>query len=285
MDPATSTTAYRVLASATLAWARFNRAVDRAQTAAQQAASGFLGSALTTSELQDLCVRLYGAAPGEYAAKRGLETWEEAWYDASLPAPPATVLVTAAGSGREAAALVARGYTVDALEPEPGFAAACAALPGVRHVVASGHDELARAVLDGAGGPAVVFSGRSYDAVIIGWGSFTHVLDQTSRLRLVETASRLAPAGPVLLSFFAAGPHRPPRSRAGSLGRLAGSRVARLRRTMPGAGPDDRIFWHLGFTHSFSPDEIEVLALASGRRSDYQASPYGHATLSTAAEG
>lgn len=281
MDPAAATTAYRVLAGATLAWVRVNRSVDRAQAIVQQATSGFLGAAFTTAELNDLGLRLYGAAPGVYSALRGLMEWETAWYDASLPSPPATILVTAAGSGREAAALVARGYTVDALEPEPGFAAVCASVPGLRDFVTADHNQLASAVLDGISDPAAVLGGRTYDGVIIGWGSFTHLLDQAGRIRLLQAAGCLTPTGPVLLSFFAKGTRALPPSRLRSLSRAAGLRLARLRHVEPGAEAGDGIVWHLGFVHSFAEEDIEALARSVGRHADYASSPYGHATLRT----
>jgi hypothetical protein len=224
-------------------------------------------------------VGLHGAATGAYSTKRGLDQWESEWYRASLPTPPATLLVTAAGSGREAAALVAQGYTVDALEPEPGFAARCATIPGLRAVVVADHDQLAAAVLDEAPGPAAVLSDRTYDAVIVGWGSFTHLLDPAGRIRLARAADRLTPNGAILLSFFAAGDRPLTASRAKKLGRALGARVARRRHITPGAAPDDRIVWHLGFVHSCSEAEIDALARTVERESSYEASPYGHATL------
>ncbi len=95
---------------------------------------GLLTEALSIEELEELTVRLYDRAAGQYSGQ-SVQDWENAMFDRWLPPAPAHILVTAAGSGREARALIARGHAVDALEPTPGMAATCAAVPGIGMVV------------------------------------------------------------------------------------------------------------------------------------------------------
>ena len=41
-----------------------------------------------------------------------------------------------------------------------------------------------------------------FDAVLLGWGSFGHVLREADRLELLRACDRIAPGGPILLSIF-----------------------------------------------------------------------------------
>jgi hypothetical protein len=259
--------------------ARVDRGLQRMRGALQSAASGILGGALSTEELDTLALRLYDLAPGSYKASTGLHAWEGPWYDdAGLP-PGGSVLVTAAGSGREVKALLERGFTVTAAEPLPRFAAACAELPGIEQVAVADHAAIAAAILDGDANEASTLRGREFSGVIIGWGSFTHILQADDRVRLLRACDALAPRGPVLISFFgreAAASHPP---RAARAGRRLGRSIARRRGITSGAAAGDRLYWHLGFTHAYTAEEIECLAEAVGRDADVTLRPYGHATL------
>ena len=42
------------------------------------------------------------------------------------------------------------------------------------------------------------------DAVLVGWGSYTHLLRTARRVRFLESLRGICPGGPVLLSFFVA---------------------------------------------------------------------------------
>jgi hypothetical protein len=42
----------------------------------------------------------------------------------------------------------------------------------------------------------------AFDAVLLGWGSFGHVLERAERFELLRACDRIAPNGPILLSIF-----------------------------------------------------------------------------------
>ena len=78
--------------------------------------------ALRSDEKSRLTVKVYDLYPGYMDVGDGLYQAEEAWLARNLPPPPCHVLVGACGTGREAIALAARGYHVDAFEPAPAIA-------------------------------------------------------------------------------------------------------------------------------------------------------------------
>jgi hypothetical protein len=273
---------YRFLAALTVAVARHDAALQRRRDRLRTVASHFLPQALNAEEASDLTLRLYDAAPAMYANKAGLMDWERTWYERDLPPAPAHILLGAAGSGRELAVLLANGYTVDAFEPVVPMAIACRAAGKDVEVLACDYDQFCAAVLDGAADPAAVFAGRTYDAVILGWGSLTNVLRDEDRRRLFKAAAHVATDGPILASFFlrsAATADSPP-TRAARGGARLGRLLGRRRGIVPLDEPCD-LFWHLGLTHTFTPEEIAALATAIGRTATCYTDGYGHATLRT----
>jgi hypothetical protein len=110
--------------------------------------------------------------------------------------------------------------------------------------------------------------------VVLGWGSFTHVLEAAERTRLLR-ALDAACAGPILASFWMrdlAGASSP--GRADALGRRLGRALARLRGAS-GAGLDS------AFGHQFARDEVEALAAGAGRKVIWEgeSGAYPHATF------
>lgn len=237
---------------------------------------GLASESLSVDELDALTVRLYALAPGLYG-RRSLEAWEAAMFDRALPPAPARVLVTAAGSGREARALIAEGYLVDCLEPVPAMAEACAAVEGIGDVWTASHSDLVTAVEQG-GGPAAALADRRFDAIVVGWGSFTHVLSRDRQHRLLAACDRLAPSGPIFVSFFARAQGTSRQTRSLELGSRLGRRLA-AGRGLERGDLQIGLAWHLGFTHALTTEEIEALAVALGRTAEIDMSPYGHAVL------
>jgi hypothetical protein len=265
-----------ILGHVMVASARLDHAAARNRDRWRVFLYGLASEALSTDELEALTIRLYGHAPNRYTS-RTLHDWEAALFARELPAPPASVLVTAAGSGREARVLVERGYKVEALEPVPAMAASCASVPGVGAVWTADHDDLVAAV-ETRTGPAAALADRRFDAVIVGWGSFTHILTRERQRRLLAACDRLAPSGPVLISFFTRGEGLGRRPRAFEAGARLGRRLAARR----GVAPKDQwigFAWHLGFTYPYTAEEIEGLAAGVGRTADVAMTPYGHAAL------
>lgn len=101
-------------------------------------------------------------------------------------------MIPGAGTGRELLALLGAGYQVDAFEP----AAAMVELAN-RTVPALGAAPVACVSLqEWSRCPA----GR-YDAILTGWGMWTHILLHDDRVAALRAFRRVCAAGPVLLSF------------------------------------------------------------------------------------
>lgn len=275
---------YRVLRAGTLGAARLDRALQHGRLASTAFVGGLLTTSLDITEMSDLTIALYGLVPSQPATS-ALRDWELDWYTSSLPPAPASLLVTAAGTGREVEGLRRRGYSVDAFEPAAGQAGLIATATGSVAVSAS-YDDFVRATLENESNAATPLVSRSYDAVILGWGSFTHVLDPVNQRAVITACDRLCPEGPLLVSFWAATTESP-RGRAYVAGRRLGERVARMRGTMgPQSRPEQTGYlgfaFNVGFTRRFSREDLESLAGDVGRRLTlFELEPYAHATLST----
>lgn len=121
----------------------------------------------------------------------GLFDFEARAIDRFFPAPPAHLLVHAAGSGREVHALLGRGYRVTAAEPVAAFAAAAREDFGtrVRVVLAA----LESPVSDALAGP---FAG-----ILVGWSAYGHLLESDTRVRVLRSLREACPDGPILVSW------------------------------------------------------------------------------------
>jgi len=288
---------YPTLRRGVVLYARADDLVRRAQDRARRWAEDLLGEALSPDEQADLGVHLYAASPPGAGAPADLWPWERAWFQRRLPLPPAALLLGGAGAGREAAALTQLGYRVDAFEPVAALQPRCAAAVGPEGEALVGtYQDLARSVLTGEPGPLYRFAGHKYQAVIFGWGSFTHVLEERERQETLVACARLAPAGPILASFWmrgggqaatagasasasasASGGSDEAPSRARQVGRL----IARLRGSRANRARHAFGTW-CGFAHVFSREEIESLAASIDRRVQWEADPgttYPHVTL------
>ncbi len=256
----------------------------RMHLSAQRVFAGLCAEALTVDEKSALTVRIYDSFPDYRSVGDTLYVWEEPWFASRLPPPPARVLVGACGTGREAIALAERGYRVDAVEPAPEFVVESRRRLGTRgQVFRASYEQLSALVLDEADGGQPLQRAR-YDAVILGSGSLTHVLDPREQQRILNAVSVLCPQGPILASFFCenddAGP--PPTGRAMRLGRRIGRLVGRARRLRD--APSDRLSYraHSGFAYTYTPREIERLAHGAGREVAWEQGdmrPFHYATF------
>jgi hypothetical protein len=185
--------------------------------------------------------------------------WEERVIEQFFPKAPARVLVGGAGGGREAFALLDRGYEVTAFDPSGGLVRAMAgrrASDGRLDLYVGAYEDLPRLQpVAEAGGTVDVASLAPFDASVIGWGSFSHV--RTSELRIHTLRSfAAATRGPVVVSFL-------------KMGSLASSRplVQRIRRTLrqrKGREDGDAFSVHIGYYHVFEDHEVAELARQAG---------------------
>lgn len=230
------------------------RATDRARSE--------LVTALASDEVLDRFNDIaYGGSrsyrPETSSFRAYLFPWEEEAIRRFFPKPPAHVLVGGAGGGREALALIDRGYRVTAFDPSPGLADALAAhahaLPTLA-VYRTRYEELPH--LDGVSGQdgAELSTLPTIDAAIAGWGSFSHLRTHELRVAALDSLAQATP-GPILVSFLGLYDDERP-----------ASFVGRLRRALPrrqGRGPADVFSVYIGFYHRTSGQEVEDLAMAA----------------------
>jgi hypothetical protein len=179
----------------------------------------------------DLSRRLYSRstkyADGSAHNESGLFEFERIAIERSFPPPPASILVGACGGGRELFGLVELGYRIaSAYDPVAAFIEALRCDPRLLEA----KDRLyvgTHQALDSIGPVSDEHSGTGrVDAVIVGWGSYTHLLRAARRVRFLRSLRSQCPHGPVLLSFFVASDmqegERPHRLRS-NLRRLLGT--------------------------------------------------------------
>lgn len=257
----------------------------RLHHSAQRVVAGLCAEALSTEEKSLLTVRIYDAFPDYFEVGDTLYAWEEPWFAARLPPAPARVLVGACGTGREAVALADRGYRVDAVEPAPDFVVESRRRLGGRgQVFRASYEQLSALLLDRPDSGSNPLQRTRYDAVILGSGSLTHVLEPMEQRRLMRALSQLCPQGPILASFFCDPDDAlpPPEGHALRLGRRLGRLVARARRLRSAPSPRLSYRPHSGFAYTYTPREIERLARSVGREVAWEhgnMQPFHYATL------
>ena len=155
----------------------------------------------------DISRSMYGSAAkyslGSEHNESGLFAFERGAIEAAFPPPPASILVGACGGGRELFALVERGYRVAAAyDPVPTFIEALRNDPRL----AECRDRICLGSHQGIGSIPPITElrqlGNAVDAVIVGWGSYTHILRAERRVELLRSLRALCPRGPLLVSFF-----------------------------------------------------------------------------------
>lgn len=194
---------------------------------------------------------------------RGLMDWEDRFLTLMGLEKDAHILLGGAGGGRELVALTARGYKVTAFEPSPPLAADLAREAKTRPgtvALTGGYDDLVDAV-KGQGPLAGLKESGRFDAVILGWRSFAHVLGDAKRRAVLMATRTLAPEAPLLLSYL-------PPSTSGS--NTVGPRTAQFRGMLKRLGapaaadPGDHFVPWAGFHHEMTPSDIEALAVSTG---------------------
>jgi hypothetical protein len=219
--------------------------------------------------------------PGGHRFRSGLFAWERRAFDLPIFPRGGRVLVGAAGAGRELVALEERGFSVVAFDPCAPFADAARSVadPTRSTVIHAAYEDLVAAA-EGRGGPlAEAVAGPPFDAVVLGWGSLSHVLPASARASLLRAVHTLAPNAPVLTSFAievdsSAAPDSKGRVRD-ALRRLFGALHA------PGVSETgDHFFLNGGFFVYLAHDEIVRLAWDAGYEvAHYEDTSYPHAIL------
>lgn len=224
---------------------------------------GLALEALSDEELHTLTSARYARSR---SARRELFDWERTWFERDLPPPPARVLVGGAGHGRELAWLDRRGYEIVAFDP---------ACPSARVHELGYEDFVAPTSRARATALGTIRGGAPYDAVIFGWGSYTHVAGHELRTEVLRAMRELSD-GPLLVSYWChASGSVPAPGRAARLGTLLG----RVRGGRHADRRGDRVVPHAGYAHRFTDDEIVKLARNASYRACCHRDGYPHATL------
>lgn len=127
--------------------------------------------------------------------RRGLFSWEQAMVERYFPRP-GLVLITSAGAGREVLALLDRGDRVVATECVESLHAELA--QRLAPALATAAARVLRAPPDHV--PAAL---GPFDAAIIGWGAYTHLIGKARRRALLRSlGASLRPGAPLLLSYL-----------------------------------------------------------------------------------
>lgn len=196
------TVRYRLLRG----WALQSRKVQHLTRRVEHAVNVWTGAALNgllrDAEKEALSIDLYDASFRPDNDHDGLYDWEQQWFERRLPAPPASILIGAAGAGREASALRELGYHVHAFEPAASAFQLCQVKVGPDFVDQASYEDFIATVLRGESRGLRLPSETTFDAVLLGWGSFGHVLQRTDRSELLRACDQVAPHGPILLSLF-----------------------------------------------------------------------------------
>jgi 2-polyprenyl-3-methyl-5-hydroxy-6-metoxy-1,4-benzoquinol methylase len=171
--------------------------------------------------------------------------WEEVVVRDQFPKPGARVLVGGAGGGREPLALAEMGFDVVAFDPaEPLIAALGRQAPPSVTALPGAYEDM----------DTLFGEGDRFDAAIVGWGSFSHLRDEETRIATLRSFARLT-EGPILVSFLALKPGGIPPGLA---------RIRRFLPRRPNRDDQDIFAVSIGFYHPVDEEEVRRLADAAG---------------------
>ncbi|MBK9123581.1 MAG: class I SAM-dependent methyltransferase [Chloroflexi bacterium] len=175
-----------------------------------------------------------------------------------------TIMLGAAGGGREIVALARLGKTVSAFECQPALVESARHLLKARAIDA----ELVLAKPD-----HVPASFGSFDGLILGWGGYAHIAGRGARIDfLKQFRTHVDTGGPILISFFV--------NSAVSRKMRWTFRIARvIRRIRLSREPVElRDALCNRYEHYFTEDEVRAELEAAGFELVYYAAePFGHA--------
>ncbi|TAK23755.1 MAG: methyltransferase domain-containing protein [Myxococcaceae bacterium] len=267
-------------------WARAvlatHRALDRLHDQRASATLELLRSGLPASARGPFTDAVFARqptySPGGARFSEALFDWELAALQHPAWPRSGRVLLGGAGGGRELSALSALGYEVEAFEPSAladDLARVALSAPTACTALRGDYDALVRALTGGDGPLRPLAPPTRFDAVALGWGSLSHLLDPSEHRALLRALRRAWPSAPVLLSV-----HRLPS--APSLPRAARA-VRRLAEGLgwPGAALSDAVDLQpfAGFIYRFSERELGELAEGAGYVATIRARPYLHGVL------
>jgi hypothetical protein len=244
--------------------------IDRFATVLLKAFSSLALTSLDAESLRQLTMSAYRKS--WRLSDRGLYGWEKEWFKRDLPPPPAKLLVGGAGRGREVLALARMGYTVVAFEPVQEFVhlTATKAVSGFNVECFSGFYE---DMLDEPGHmPSTLLleieKRAPVDAILFGWGSFSHIPGTDNRLKVLKKCVDLCSQGPILVSYLTPLLDEPSenKSRVHRLVHASGRLFNHLTNRKSVAETGDRFLGKIGYCHYFKFSDIRKLGRELGRK-------------------
>lgn len=220
-----------------------------------------------------------GYSSGGTYFRQSLFDWEKKLLQAPFPSS-GKILVGGAGGGREVSALLKRGYRVWAFDPVSTFVRDME-LVGDGHeglkVWQDSYENFSQNASTDSGNYFREHSIDDFDGVVLGWGSFSHLLSDSSRCDLLQVIRKIAPKAPVLLSFLTRNESQTSRwDRMRPFLRKSFRMMGARNQLKEG----DTFYPGSGFVHLFSPEEILELASESGYHVFvFEKVPYPHALL------
>jgi hypothetical protein len=200
--------------------------------------------------------------PDSKSFRRGLFDWEAEVVARHFPPPPARILVGGAGGGREAFALLEKGYEVVAFDPAERLVRSMAAAPEARsgklRVYCGGYESLPRLRAADDSTPGIDLQQEApFDAAIVGWTSISHLRSDRARVETLRHFGNLT-RGPILVSYHGdpAATETPPPS-----GRLRRWVWNRMRRRGPSV-----FSVQIGYYRVLRPADLERMVREAGLR-------------------
>jgi len=250
-----------------------NRWATKLITGIRAVHDGFWLGMLDHAALQGLTARQYDG-DDSYADDvhnlSGLHHWEIGALDRYFSGCR-TLLVGAAGAGREVIGLAGRGFRADGFDCSPKFFERGRSLCQARGVAAN--------FLFAAPGEVPEEAGV-YDGLIMGWGGYIHIAGRERRIRFLrEFRKHVKAGGPLLISFL---------SRSGGSGRVkipfAVARLVRaLRLSREPLEMGDTLAGNW-FQHEFTEAEIRHELEQAGFRVEYYSGRFGGHAVGIAEE-
>lgn len=131
--------------------------------------------------------------------KRGLFEWEQRLFSHTAFPTSGRILIGGAGGGREADHFLKHGYQVVAFEPSDlcDSLKTWASADPACFVEKISYQQFTQVL--GTNSPLF----QSFDAIVVGWGSFAHILEDSPREAFLLACKKQYPAAPIALSYLA----------------------------------------------------------------------------------
>lgn len=241
--------------------------LENAAKETRRVVGNLLAQLMTQDEREAFSMDRYSESVWAPEAHRGLRTWEKEWFARTLPPPPGRILVAACGTGREVLPLLSQGYKVDAFDGAEGaLSVAKAECKESARIEKATYRDFVAATLHGEENQLHSFATARYDAVLLGWGSLTHVSGTKSRGEVLKACAALT-SGPILLSFFSTN-HKEQADAATDRWVRLGRRLGRTLSRESGPALVEFSSWG-GFAEYLTKEEIALHGATLGRRVEW----------------